>query len=167
MKEKEQEKNSNKETGKQRKNQGLIRRLDNELTSLGNDLERMFWGEWPRGNMSRVNETRLSIVDIKDDGEQYVVEAELPGIEKEDIEIEVKRNQLEICGEKSHGEEVDDDGYYLRERSYSRFYRRLPFPEDVIPEKTKASIDDGILHIELPKENPAPPDEPFSVSIEK
>jgi len=80
-----------------------------------------------------------------------VVTAELPGVKKEDISIEVKDNILTIRGERSEDSEVKEENYYRRERSFGSFQRSFSMPTEVSPESIKASFKDGVLKIEVPK----------------
>lgn len=87
---------------------------------------------------------------VREDGEQYVVNADLPGLAAEDLELEVTGRQLSVKGRRSL--EVPD-GYALkhRERSAWTFERTLSLPEDVDPDKVEASLRDGVLEIRLPR----------------
>jgi len=99
---------------------------------------------------------RQPLVDITDDGESYVLKAEVPGIKKEELSIEVTENAIEISGEASSEKEEEDKetGFVRRERHYARFHRSLPFPEKIIPEKVDAQLDDGVLTVRVPKAAP-------------
>jgi HSP20 family protein len=91
------------------------------------------------------------VVDIYDNDENIVIKAELPGIEKKDISIDVKDGLLTLKGERSHDNEIKNDKYYRRERSFGRFERTFHLPVDVDPEKISADYKDGILKIDIPK----------------
>jgi HSP20 family protein len=91
------------------------------------------------------------IVDVYDNDENIVIKAELPGIDKKDINIDVKDNVLTLKGERSYDNEVKKDKYYRRERSFGRFERAFQLPVDVDPEKISADYKDGILKINIPK----------------
>ena len=91
------------------------------------------------------------VVDIYDNDDSVVIKAELPGIEKEDIEIDVKDRVLTLKGERSSENEVKDDNYYRRERCFGKFERAFTLPADVDPDKIKADYKDGVLKIDIPK----------------
>jgi HSP20 family protein len=89
----------------------------------------------------------------KDD--RFIVRAELPGLKKEDVEVNVTEDAITIQGERRHEEERKEDGFYHSERSYGSFYRSIPLPEGVITDSAKATFKDGVLEVELQ----APPQE--------
>ncbi len=90
-------------------------------------------------------------VDIFEQGENVVVKAELPGMKKEDIDINLTDDTITISGEKKKEEKVDKKNYHLLERSYGSFYRRLPLPVQVQTDKATAQFKDGVLEIIIPK----------------
>ena len=90
-------------------------------------------------------------VDIYDRDEAIVIKAELPGMEKKDIAIDIKDGVLTLEGERSHEEEVKEDNYYLRERTFGKFHRAFKLPGDVDAEKIKADFKNGVLKIDIPK----------------
>jgi len=91
------------------------------------------------------------MVDIFDDGDKLVIKAELPGIDKKDISIDLKDRVLTLKGERSADNEVKEDRYYRRERTYGRFERSFTLPAGLDPEKIKADYKDGVLKIEVQK----------------
>ena len=90
-------------------------------------------------------------VDIYDNDENIVIKAELPGIDKKDIVIDVKDGVLTLKGERSFDNEVKKEKYYCRERMFGKFERVFRLPADVDPEKISADYKDGILKIDIPK----------------
>ena len=90
-------------------------------------------------------------VDIYDNDENIVIKAELPGIEKKDIVIDVKDGVLTLKGERSFDNEVKEKKYYCRERTFGKFERVFRLPAKVDPEKISADYKDGVLKIEIPK----------------
>jgi HSP20 family protein len=97
--------------------------------------------------------TRMPRVNVKDEGEDIVVTAEMPGVRKEDLDISIHENVLELKSEtKQEVEEKDDEtGYFRREMRQSSFYRQVPLPEDVVPEESQAELKDGILTVSVKK----------------
>lgn len=91
------------------------------------------------------------VVDIYDNEDNIVIKAELPGVSKKDIEIDIKDRVLTLKGERSADNEVKEDTYYRRERTYGRFERSFTLPANVDPDKIKADYSDGVLKIEVPK----------------
>ena len=96
---------------------------------------------------------RAPLVDVIDRGKFVQVIAELPGIDKKDIDIDVSKNSIAIKTEarKELAQTKHSKGYYFHERSYSGFFRKLPLPANVLANRAKADFKDGILKIEIPK----------------
>jgi HSP20 family protein len=109
------------------------------LSSLG---ERGFGGPigWPN-------------VDVKEDEKRFCVEAELPGLDKDDVELLLTDNVLTIRGEKRV--EQDDSKRHYSERYFGQFERRIPLHADVESEQVKASFKNGVLKVEIPKSKQA------------
>jgi HSP20 family protein len=98
---------------------------------------------------------KLTPLDLIDAGDKYKVVAEMPGISKKDVEVNITPNSISICGEKRYKTEKDDHGYIRHERSYSTLCRSMVFPEEVLPDEADATLSDGILEIFVSKKNPA------------
>jgi HSP20 family protein len=82
-------------------------------------------------------------------GDQFVVRADLPGMKKDDVNIELTDDSLIIEGERREEREEDREGFYRSERSYGSFYRAVPLPEGAIPESAKASFNNGVLEVTI------------------
>jgi HSP20 family protein len=81
---------------------------------------------------------------------EFVVRAELPGLAKDNVNVEVSDGELVIQGERKEEKEQKENGYYASERSYGAFYRAIPLPEGVKADEAKATFKDGILEIIMP-----------------
>ena len=90
-------------------------------------------------------------VDLYEEKGDIVVKAELPGMEKSEIEVNLTDHHLTIKGEKKKEEEVKEENYYRSERSYGSFVRSLELPADVRGDKVTANFKNGILEVRLPK----------------
>ena len=90
-------------------------------------------------------------VDVYEKDNNIVVEAEIPGAKKEDIEVKIKDNAVIIKGEVKREEEKKEENYYRSERFYGTFERVIPLPVEVKAEEAKAEIKDGILKLTIPK----------------
>ena len=90
-------------------------------------------------------------VDLYEKDDHFIIKAELPGINKDDIKVDLKDRVLTLSGERSFDNEVKEENYYRRERSYGKFQRAFTLPADVASEKIKAEFKDGVLQIEVPK----------------
>ena len=91
------------------------------------------------------------VVDIYENDDNVVITAELPGVDKKDISVDVNGRILTLKGERSADNEVKEDNYYHRERSYGKFERSFTLPADVDPDKVKADFKDGILKLDIPR----------------
>ncbi len=132
-----------------------FREMDSAFEDLDRTLNRFFGRPVEGKRFSRTMPSlRSPATDLRDLGEKYRIEAEIPGLDKEDIEIELRDDSLVIEAEKEEKTEEEGEDYIRRERGYKSFYRRLPLPEEVKPEDIGASLDNGILTIDLPKKEP-------------
>ncbi len=105
-------------------------------------------------------------MDLADNGREFVLTAELPGVNKEDLDLRVTPDGIEIAAEARREKEENEKDYHYRERSYSSFRRALPFPAEVIPEQVEARLTDGVLEVRLPKREPTPKREFVKVRVE-
>lgn len=90
-------------------------------------------------------------VDIREDDDKFTLLADLPGLSKKDIKINVKENMLHITGERSVEKKDDRDDYYRIERRRGRFNRSFRLPDSVIENEIKAKFKDGVLSVSIPK----------------
>ncbi|MBQ6251678.1 MAG: Hsp20/alpha crystallin family protein [Ruminococcus sp.] len=121
-----------------------------------NDFDKNFFGDSMPINSCRT--------DIRDDGDKYVMESELPGFEKEDIKLDINGTQLTIAAEHStNSDEKDEKGNYIRRERTFGSYKRSFDVSDVDTEAISAAYKNGILTLELPKKKP---EEPVSKRLE-
>jgi HSP20 family protein len=90
-------------------------------------------------------------VDIYENEDNIVIKAEIPGVSKDDIHVDLKGRVLTLKGERKNENEVKEDRFYRREMTYGRFERSFALPGEVEPEKIKADFKDGVLKVEIPK----------------
>jgi HSP20 family protein len=90
-------------------------------------------------------------VDIYEDESSVVIKAEVPGVDQKEIDIRIEDNTLTIRGERKHSQEVKKENYHRVERYYGTFQRSFSLPHTINQEKVKASCDQGVLTITLPK----------------
>jgi len=125
------------------------------LTDLQNEMNRAFnrslthHDGWPK--------TAYPNIEVKEETDQYVLHADLPGMRKEDFSIAVEGNRLTLKGERKQEKESREKGYYYSERIYGSFQRLLEFPSEIQADKIKASYKEGVLEILLPKAESAKP----------
>ncbi|GBE18406.1 spore protein SP21 [archaeon BMS3Abin16] len=94
---------------------------------------------------------RMPAVDIQEKDKKIVVTAEIPGATKDDIQINISENRLEIKAETREEKSEEKEGYVYKERRHGSFYRSLELPANVKADKAKASYKDGLLKLDLPK----------------
>jgi len=80
-------------------------------------------------------------------GNEFVVRADLPGLNKDDVKIDITDSAMTIEGERREEHEEEREGFYRSERSYGSFYRMIPLPEGAISDSAKASFNNGVLEI--------------------
>lgn len=90
-------------------------------------------------------------VDVVDEGDQFILKADLPGYSPDNLEIKVTESAVTIRGEQREEKEYQDSCYQIRERNLGSFSRTIPFPVQLKPEESKASFKNGVLEITLPK----------------
>ncbi len=96
-------------------------------------------------------------VDIFERGEELVIRAELPGVNRDELEIQVEDGTLALSGERRREEQVEEQNAYRLERSYGKFSRSFRLPTTVDTSKISAQYKDGVLEIVLPKLEEAKP----------
>jgi HSP20 family protein len=89
-------------------------------------------------------------IEIFERGGQFIVRADLPGLTKDDVKVEIADEALTIQGERKQEHEEDREGWHRSERSYGSFYRSIPLPEGIKAEEAKANFRDGVLEISIP-----------------
>ena len=138
---------------------GIWRDLDREMRELRRRLRRAFEeasralerGLGPIEVRIGPEELMRPLIDVYETPDEVVVVAELPGVRKEDINVNVIDSELEIRAEIKREEEVKEEAYYRRERYYKGFFRRIRLPTAVQAEKARAKYENGVLTIRLPK----------------
>jgi len=103
-----------------------------------------------RSFLSDLNRREPSF-DIQDRGDKFIVTAELPGFGKDDVEVRVNSNSLELTAEKKTDDERKEQNGTHKQRSYSYFHRYLTLPEGVMTEKVEGTVKNGVLELKLPK----------------
>jgi HSP20 family protein len=130
-----------------------------DLLSIQDRMNRLFEQTLSR---SRAEEgisasTWAPAVDIYETPETIVMKADLPGLTREDIEIEIRDNTLTVKGERRFAKDVQQENYLRIERAYGPFERSFTLPTGVRQEQIRASFRDGVLELLLPKAEEAKP----------
>jgi HSP20 family protein len=104
---------------------------------------------WP--DMHRPEGYEISpTVDVFEEGNELVMHADLPGMKKDDIKVDLSENILTLSGEKKRTEKQEKEDYYRYERSFGSFVRRFELPGDLDIDKVKAHFEDGVLELRIP-----------------
>lgn len=140
--------------------------MDRWFDDVRRSLEGRFWGpSWLVPADANVD-ARAPLVDLVDEGREFVLRAELPGVSKEDLDIRVSPDGIEMRAEAEREKEEKEPHYYYRERAYRAFHRRIPLPEEVFADRTEAKLKDGVLEVRIPKREPTPKRDPVKVRVE-
>ena len=94
-------------------------------------------------------------VDFGENDKEYVLMAELPGIEQKDVAVNIQNSTLTIKGERKYEQELNDTNYYRVERSYGSFQRSFTLPDDVKADQISSTLKNGVLTVRLPKQEQA------------
>jgi HSP20 family protein len=94
-------------------------------------------------------------VDIYEEGDNIIMKSEMPGMSKEDVEVNLTDDTITISGTKKKEEKVEKKDYYHLERSFGSFKRSFALPSEVQSDKAKASFKDGVLEVTIPKSEEA------------
>jgi len=140
--------------------------MDRWFDSFRRTFEDRFWGgplaRWT-GSDAPVREP---LVDLIDKGSEYVVRAELPGVSKEDVDLTVTSDGIEIRAQTDRSREEKGKDYVYSERTYQGLHRVLRFPEEVKADLASATLKDGLLELRVPKKQPTPESKPVKVPVE-
>ena len=139
----------------------MRRTMLDELFRMREEMDSLFenfFTESPKRSLlagpdNSVAKMRKPLMDIYEEDNNYIVKADLPGYDKEDIKLNLKDGVLEIKAENKNENELEDKkkGTYNFERSYSGYYRKITLPENTDEEKIDAEYKNGVLKLKLPK----------------
>lgn len=102
-------------------------------------------------HLSRMGESNLPAANVRETEKEYAIELAVPGMKRDDFEIEVDENMLSISCQKEEDIKEDKENYKRREYNFSSFSRSFRMPEAIVADKIKAQYDNGVLHIKVPK----------------
>lgn len=137
-----------------------------ELEDMRRDMERLFEGFvepgrrhrrlWPKSSEAGIMVPNIDLYDRKT---EIVMKAELPGVEKDKIDLTITKDSITLKGEAKKEEEIKEEDYYSCEMSYGSFTRTIALPVEVDSEKAKATFKNGVLEVVLPKKEELKPRE--------
>ncbi|MDX2157650.1 MAG: Hsp20/alpha crystallin family protein [Hyphomicrobiaceae bacterium] len=128
--------------------------------AMRSDLDRVFdrfergwpgFGRMGGFDFPTVTRGMSAALDVRDEGNQLVIEADLPGMEEKDVSVTLSNGILTIKGERKSEREEKKDNYHIAERSFGSFQRSLQLPDGIDDSKVEAKFDKGVLHIVAPK----------------
>lgn len=122
------------------------------LRSIQQDVDRLFGAVFDsHTGATRVARRWIPAVDLVEETDEFVLRADLPGVAEQDVKVELDHNVLSVSGERKAEHEERKDGYYRLERASGRFARSLRLPEGIDPDGVKASFENGVLEVRVPK----------------
>jgi HSP20 family protein len=136
-----------------------------EVDALQGDLNRLLDNFFASRNEGRTGAQRWApAMDLVESGDEYILRADLPGMERDDVELELKDNVLTLSGRRKAEHEDRREGFYRVERAFGSFSRSLELPAGVDPDGLKAEFDRGVLDVRIPK---PPQEQPRRIPIGK
>lgn len=102
----------------------------------------------------RMTDIRMPLCDVMDKGDRYEVTLEIPGIDKDKVDVKSTKNSVTISGKQAEKTKEKGKNYVYSERSYKSFHRQIPFPQEILPTRITAKVNNGVLEIDLPKKQP-------------
>lgn len=140
----------------------LIRRRGKELSPMDwfNEIEKEFnslfrWPVMKTLYSPQSEDTFIPSLEVKEKKDKFIVKAELPGMEKEDVNVSIDGNLLTIRGERKQEKEEKEEGFYRSEIRYGSFQRTIELTNEVDRENVKAAYKNGVLKLTLPKSKEA------------
>jgi HSP20 family protein len=130
---------------------GELQTLADRMNRLMGDAFRTVEGEGELGS------AWYPVVDIYEKGDDLVLEAELPGLKKDELDVRVENNVLTLRGQRKREHETKENGYVRTERAYGTFTRSFTLPTTVAVDKINATYKDGVLTLTLPRAEEAKP----------
>lgn len=132
--------------------------MDRMAEEMDRSFDRFFrdWG-FPRGSWPSRGSVRSFAregiwsprIEAFQKGDRFVVRAELPGLKKDDVQVEATEHEITIHGERREEHEEEREGFYHNEREYGQFQRTIPLPEGVIADSAQATFNNGVLEISM------------------
>jgi HSP20 family protein len=130
----------------------------------------MGWQQFPSTTIPEARDMRMALYELADRGDKFELQVEVPGIEKEKIDVKATKYSIEISGK--HSEKTEEkteekkgkrysytEKQYYTERLYRSFYQNVSLPEEIVPSKVAAKVENGVLKVDLPKKTPTKAEE--------
>ena len=136
--------------------------IDRSIENLRRDMEKTF-SSFPSTHVPKMSHTSCDVID---EGNQFRVKMDVPGIKKNEVKLNVTDNSLEVSAEHKEESEEKKKNYLRKERSQVSYYRSLPLSEKIITGKVMAKLTDGVLDVTLPKSKPTEIQKKKSISVQ-
>jgi HSP20 family protein len=133
-----------------------------------NSFEKRDWDpflRFPTLTTDLFNESLIQL-DVKENQDSYEIEADVPGIKKEEIKVHLDHGTLKISGERKKKKEEKGANFLRTEKFYGKFERMVELPENVDEDSIKADYKDGVLHLKIPKKTLSEPNVGKMIAIE-
>ena len=134
----------------------MLKRSENPRT-LRSEVDRLFDDFFGLTPARTAGAMWAPAVDVREDEHNFYVTADLPGMKKEEIEIELENNLLTVKGERRFERKEDGESFHFVERSYGSFYRSFTLPKNVKGDAISAEYKDGVLNVTIPKADEVKP----------
>src|SRR6516162_4629510 len=123
-----------------------------ELQTIQQEMNRLFGSFFdPQSGVEVGGRRWVPATDLVEEGDHYVLRADVPGVSEDDVKVELEDDVLTISGERKSEHEQRDNGYRRIERAWGRFARSLTLPEGVDADGIKARFENGVLEVTIPK----------------
>jgi HSP20 family protein len=132
-----------------------VRSLRQEVDRLFEDFFRGWPKPWTGGWPVQEEGTFAPVVDLKETEKEFLLTAEVPGMQRDDLDVNILAESITIRGERKQEKETKEQNYYYKESSHGSFQRVIPLPAPILAEKAKAKLKDGVLSLTLPKAEPS------------
>src|SRR5262249_30991730 len=130
-----------------------------EMQMMQQEMNRLFRDSFSRGMGGMYGPGFHPQIDVKKTSDQYVMTMDLPGMDKNSINVQVKNGNLVVSGERSTENEVNRGQMFRQERSFGKFFRSFPLPDDAKADQVSADYNNGVLQIEIGRQPNAKPTE--------
>jgi HSP20 family protein len=142
--------------------------LEKTFENFRRDLERSFTSlpSFKFPSMSTMPKMVQSSCDVIDEGDKLRLKMDVPGVKKNEIDLNVTENSIEISAKHKESSEEKKKNFLQRERSEVSYYRALPLPDKVNSNQVKAKLTDGILEVVLPKTTPTSVPKKKSITVQ-
>lgn len=136
--------------------------MERSIDNLRKDVEKAFTS-FPSISIPKMSHTSCDVID---EGNQFRIKMDVPGVKKSDVNLNVTDNSIEVSAEHKAESEEKKKNYLRKERSQVSYYRSLPLSEKIISDKVSAKLIDGVLDITLPKSKPTEKQKKKSVPVQ-